>query len=52
MLPTEREMRTLYIKYLIAIYEIEVEQEMDMGDYPSYEDWLIWYREEADAAIN
>jgi hypothetical protein len=52
MLHTESELRTFYVKYLITIYCMEVEQDMDMGDYPTYEDWLVWYKEEAEAAIN
>lgn len=52
MLRTEEELRTLYVKYLIALYSMEVEQDMDFGDYPTYEHWLVWYKEEAEASVN
>ena len=49
---TESEMRTYYVKFLISLYAMETENDMDMGDYPTYEEWLIWFREEAEASVN
>tara|TARA_A200000159_G_scaffold66912_2_gene61921 strand:- start:4784 stop:4945 length:162 start_codon:yes stop_codon:yes gene_type:complete len=46
---TEAELRTMYVKHMIHLYILEIEEGLDLGDYPTYEDFLIMYREEMDS---
>jgi hypothetical protein len=41
--------RKEYIEYLFLLYDIETEDGIDMGDYPSYEEFLVIREEEANS---
>ncbi len=49
---TEGQLRTMYIKHMIHLYILEMEENLDLGDYPSYEDFLIMYKEEMNVETN
>jgi len=49
---TEGQLRTMYIKHMISLYILEMEENFDLGDYPTYEDFLIMYKEEMQVAPN
>jgi hypothetical protein len=51
-LPTENQLRTMYIKHMIHLYILEMEENIDLGDYPTYEDFLLMYKEEMQVATN
>ena len=48
-LHTEAQLRTMYVKHMISLYILELEEGLDLGDYPTYEDFLIMYRDEIDS---
>ena len=52
MLRTEAELRTLYIKHMIGLYTLEMEDGFDLGDYPTYEDFLVMYKEELELSYS
>ena len=49
-LHTEKQLWTMYVKHMIHLYILEMEEGLDLGDYPTYEDFLVMYKEEMESA--
>lgn len=39
---------TAYIKFLLLLHDLETQDGLDMGDYPTYEEFCQIYKEEAE----
>jgi len=52
MLYTEAEFRKAYIVYLIMLYELESESGIDLGEYPSAEQFRFIYEQERNASLH
>ena len=42
-------LRKEYIEYLFLLYDLETEDGLDLGQWPSYEEFLVIREEEADS---
>lgn len=41
-----------YIDYCKMLYALERDDGIDLGEWPPFEEWLIWKEEEAKTAYN